>query len=165
MPRIREELARLVRIPSVSAEGYDPAHVRAPPVGVKVVIEGEEEIGSDHLDEFLASYGSELRADALVLADSSNWRIGVPALTTSLRGIVDCVVEVRTLEHAVHSGMYGGPVADALTSLARLLSTLHDDRGNVAVAGLTPANPKDLELSEADYRTDVGVLEGVHLIG
>src|SRR5439155_3068332 len=101
----------------------------------------------------------------LVLADSSNWRIGVPGLTTSLRGIVDCVVEVRTLDHAVHSGMYGGPVPDALTALARMLATLHDDNGNVAVRGLTPAPPKDLPLSETDYRAEAGVLEGVELIG
>ena len=74
----------------------------------------------------------------IVLADSTNWRVGVPALTTSLRGGVNVVVEVRTLQHAVHNGVYGGPVPDALTALARLLATLHDENGDVAVAGLSP---------------------------
>ena len=84
------------------------AHAGRPPVGVKVLFEGEEEIGSLHLAEFLADHGAALAADAIVIADSGNWRIGEPALTTSLRGLVDCVVEVRTLRVAVHSGSFGG---------------------------------------------------------
>ncbi|HJP66906.1 MAG TPA: dipeptidase [Actinomycetota bacterium] len=136
-----------------------------PPVGVKVFIEGEEETGSEHLLEFLRRFEDELRADAIVLADSSNWRIGQPALTTSLRGLVDCVVEVRTLDHAVHSGMYGGPVADALTSLARLLATLHDQRGRVAVPGLRSEDADPLDLTEEEFRRYAGVRRGVQLIG
>ena len=70
----------------------------------------------------------------IVVADSSNWKVGVPALTTSLRGLVDGTIEVKVLDHAVHSGMFGGPVLDAPTLLARLIATLHDADGNVAVA-------------------------------
>ena len=106
-------------------------------VGVTVIVEGEEEIGSPTLPQFLDQYRERLAADVIVLADSTNWRVGVPALTTSLRGGVNVVVEVRTLQHAVHNGVYGGPVPDALTVLSRLIATLHDEHGDVAVAGLS----------------------------
>jgi cysteinylglycine-S-conjugate dipeptidase len=141
------------------------AHNQSPPVGVTVLIEGEEETGSEHLEEFLSRYGDELTADAIVLADSGNWRIGEPALTTSLRGLVDLVVEVRTLDHAVHSGMYGGPFPDALTALCRLLATLHDARGVVAVGGRTTKAGQPLDLSEDELRAQAGALDGVALIG
>lgn len=141
-----------------------------PPIGVKVIIEGEEEIGSPTLEAFLDKHRDLLAADVIVIADSSNWAIGQPALTTSLRGFADCTVEVRTLDHEVHSGMYGGAVPDALTALCRLIATLHDAAGNVAVEGLhsTPASDLDytnLEYSDALFRADAGVLDGVELIG
>src|SRR3954454_12286312 len=106
------------------------------PVTVRLFIEGEEEVGSDTLVELLGKYQERLKADVIVIADSGNWDIGVPALTTSLRGLVRLDIEVRTLTHAVHSGMWGGLVPDALMTLARVLATLHDDQGNVAVDGL-----------------------------
>jgi acetylornithine deacetylase/succinyl-diaminopimelate desuccinylase-like protein len=262
MPWVREDLERLVRIPSISADGYDPAEVRRsaeatsdilersglevrllevagahpavlgsasgpadaptvllyahhdvqptgpvelwssppfepterdgrlfgrgtaddkagvmahaaalrawdgkPPVGVTVLLEGEEEIGSEHLPEFLARYGDLFRADAVVLADSTNWRLGQPSISTSLRGLVDCEVEVRTLDHAVHSGMYGGPIPDALTALARLLATLHDDQGSVAIEGLATGPSDPLDLTEEELRRYAGVRPGVRLIG
>src|SRR5919202_4934184 len=117
------------------------AHGDDLPVGVTVLVEGEEEIGSPTLEAFLAAHRERLRADVIVIADSANWDVGIPALTTSLRGLIDCVVEVRVLDHGVHSGMWGGAVPDALTALARLLATLHDENGDVAVDGLlsTPA--------------------------
>ena len=141
------------------------AHGGQPPVGVTVLVEGEEEIGSPTISAFLARYIDRLRADVVVLADSANWRVDVPALTTSLRGGVNVTVEVRALRHGVHSGMYGGPVPDALTALCRLLATLHDENGDVAVAGLIggPAGPVDL--AEAELRADSGLLDGVALIG
>jgi acetylornithine deacetylase/succinyl-diaminopimelate desuccinylase-like protein len=101
----------------------------------------------------------------VVLADSANWTPDVPALTTSLRGGVNVTVEVRTLRHGVHSGMYGGPVPDALTALCRLLATLHDDRGDVAVAGLAAATADMPGLAEEGLRAEAGVLDGVRLIG
>nr|MBA3251335.1 M20/M25/M40 family metallo-hydrolase [Geodermatophilaceae bacterium] len=112
------------------------AYGDALPVGVVVLVEGEEEIGSPTLARFLETHRDRLAADVVVLADSSNWTVDVPALTTSLRGGAHVDVEVRTLDHAVHSGMYGGAAPDALTALCRLLATLHDDLGNVAVEGL-----------------------------
>jgi acetylornithine deacetylase/succinyl-diaminopimelate desuccinylase-like protein len=137
----------------------------APPVGVTVFVEGEEEIGSPTLGAFLAQYADLLRADVIVLADSVNWAVGTPALTTSLRGLVDCVVEVETLHHGVHSGMYGGAAPDALTALCRLLATLHDDKGDVAVDGLHAGPADPLDLTEERLRAEAGILDGVELIG
>jgi acetylornithine deacetylase/succinyl-diaminopimelate desuccinylase-like protein len=134
-------------------------------VGVTILVEGEEEIGSPTLDRLLAQHGDRLAADVIVLADSTNWRIGVPALTTSLRGGFGVTVEVRTLRHAVHNGVYGGPVPDALTALARLLATLHDENGDVAVAGLRSEPADALDLTEEQLRADAGMLDGVRLLG
>ncbi len=136
-----------------------------PPVGVTVFVEGEEESSSEHLGAFLTNYGDLLKADAVILADSGNWRTGEPALTISLRGIVACSVEVRTLDHAVHSGEYGGAIPDALTTLCRTLAALHDDRGNVAVSGLASGPADPLDLTEDELRDWAGVRPGVTLIG
>ena len=94
-----------------------------------------------------------------------NWTIDTPALTTSLRGGVDCFVELRVLDHAVHSGIFGGPVVDALTSLCRLLGTLHDENGDVAVAGLVHDEASGLDYPESRFRAEAGVLDGVELSG
>ena len=134
-------------------------------VGVTVFVEGEEEIGSPTFTAFLDRYRERLAADVIVVADSGNWRIGEPALTSSLRGLVDGTIEVRTLDHAVHSGMYGGAVLDATTAAVRLLDTLWDADGAVAVAGLVATEADDLGCTEADLRADAGVLDGVRLIG
>jgi cysteinylglycine-S-conjugate dipeptidase len=141
------------------------AHGDDLPVGVTVLVEGEEEIGSPTLTEFLGAYQDKLPADAVVFADAANWTTDVPALTTSLRGGTSVTVEVRTLHHGVHSGIYGGPVPDALTTLCRLLATLHDDRGDVAVPGLVRGTADPLDLTEAQLRADAGLLDGVQLIG
>ena len=141
------------------------AHGGRPPVGVTVFVEGEEEWGSPNLGKFLAKYGDLLKADAVVLADSGNWRTGEPGITISLRGIVACDIEVRTLDHAVHSGEFGGPVPDALTVLAKTLATLHDDRGNVPVKGIATGKADPLDLTEEELRKQVGMRPGVKLIG
>ncbi|MDI3331057.1 MAG: dipeptidase [Micrococcus sp.] len=134
-------------------------------IGVTFFIEGEEEAGSPTFRAFLDKHRDKLAADVIVVADSGNWKVGVPALTTSLRGLVDGVIGVRVLDHAVHSGMYGGPVLDAPTLLARLVATLHDEQGNVAVAGLDQRHHATIEYPEADYRADASVLESVRLAG
>ncbi|KNC17807.1 hypothetical protein AC792_13230 [Arthrobacter sp. RIT-PI-e] len=134
-------------------------------VGVTLFVEGEEEAGSPTFRSFLETYREDLAADVIVVADSSNWKVGVPALTTSLRGLVDGTIEVQVLDHAVHSGMFGGPVLDAPTLLARLIATLHDDAGDVAIAGLRSGDDASVEYEEQDYRTDASVLDGVRLAG
>ena len=135
------------------------------PVGVVLFIEGEEEFGSDSLERLLKEHRDEIASDVIVIADSGNWDIGVPALTTSLRGIVNCFVEVRTLSHAVHSGMFGGVAPDALTALARLLATLHDDAGDVAVEGLVGRTGATVDYQEERLRTEAGLVDGVSFIG
>jgi acetylornithine deacetylase/succinyl-diaminopimelate desuccinylase-like protein len=141
------------------------AHDGRAPVGVKVFVEGEEEIGSPFLSRFLERYRDDLSADVIVLCDSANWRVGQPAITTSLRGLVDCVVEVRTLDHGVHSGFLGGVFPDALTVLARVLAALHDDGGRVAIPGLVEGDAEPLDLTEEELREQVSAVPGLHALG
>ena len=136
-----------------------------PPVGVTVFVEGDEEIGSLSLARLLEEHQAELAADVFVITDSCNWAIGEPAFTTTLRGVAGCTVQVRTLDHALHSGVYGGVVPDALTALCRMLATLHDDEGNVAVAGLATASAPALEYPPERLREESGILDGVDWIG
>src|SRR4051794_33175698 len=135
------------------------------PVNVVMFVEGEEEVGSGSLPALLKQHLDELRADVIVIADSGNWDIGIPALTTSLRGLVRLDVEVRTLGHAVHSGMWGGLVPDSLMTLSRLIATLHDDQGNVAVEGLYAGPAADVDYPEARLRAESGALASVQWIG
>jgi acetylornithine deacetylase/succinyl-diaminopimelate desuccinylase-like protein len=135
------------------------------PVHVVMFVEGEEEVGSDSLPALLKQHLDELRADVIVIADSGNWDIGVPALTTSLRGLVRLDVEVRTLTHAVHSGMWGGAVPDAVTAMMRLLATLHDDNGDVAVEGLHAGPAADVDYPVDRARAEAGMVDGVEFIG
>ncbi|MDP9694989.1 UNVERIFIED_ORG: acetylornithine deacetylase/succinyl-diaminopimelate desuccinylase-like protein [Arthrobacter globiformis] len=134
-------------------------------LGVTLFFEGEEEAGSPTFRTFLEAHRELLRADVIVVADSSNWKVGVPALTTSLRGLVDGTIEVQVLDHAVHSGMFGGAVLDAPTLLSRLIATLHDDQGSVAIEGLVSRDETGVDLTEEEYRADASVLDGVQLAG
>ena len=135
------------------------------PVTVKLFVEGEEEMGSDHLAEILDKYADDLAADVIVIGDSGNWRTGEPALTTSLRGVVSIAIEVRTLAAALHSGEFGGVFPDALMSLARLLATLHDDEGNVAVPGLVSNEVDGLDMGEDELRSLMKPVAGLEMIG
>lgn len=136
-----------------------------PPVGLKMLIEGEEEIGSLHLSDFLDAHAGALAADVIVIGDSGNWRAGQPALTTSLRGLVDCTVTVSVVKSELHSGQFGGAVPDALTVLARLIATLHHDDGRVAIEGLVENEADPLDLTEDELRSQAGMIDGVELIG
>ena len=134
-------------------------------IGLSVFIEGEEEAGSPTFRNFLEENIDVLAADVIIVADSSNWTTTTPAITTTLRGLVSQVIEVSTLDHALHSGMYGGAVPDAMTAMIKLLSTLHDSDGNVNVAGLKSSKAAPLEYSDESLANDAGLLPGVKQIG
>jgi len=136
-----------------------------PPVGVTLFVEGEEESGSPTLTTLLAAHRDALSCDVIVIADAANPAVDVPALTTSLRGLVDVTVEVAMLERPVHSGIYGGAVGDALTALCRTLASLHDEHGAVAVPGLAQGRSQAPDLDETVFRSDAGLLDGVELLG
>jgi cysteinylglycine-S-conjugate dipeptidase len=135
------------------------------PVTVRFFIEGEEEVSSETLPDLLRQYGDRLAADVIVIADAGNWDIGVPSLTTSLRGLIRVDVEVRTLTHAVHSGMWGGLVPDAIMALTRLLSTLWADDGSPAVEGLASAPAAEVDYPEERLRAESGAAPGTSWIG
>lgn len=111
----------------------------SPPVNLTVVIEGEEEINSPHFTSFLTEHRAELAADCLVIADLGNVDVGIPSLTTSLRGLVAVEVELRALKAPLHSGMWGGVVPDPVMALCRLLSSLNDAEGRIALPGFYDA--------------------------
>lgn len=134
-------------------------------LGLTIFIEGEEEAGSPTFRAFLDKYKAELEADVIVVADSGNWTVDIPALTTSLRGLVSQVIEVATLDHALHSGMYGGAVPDATMAMIRLLASLHDEQGNVAVSGLKQSKAQELPYTQEQLRQDAGMLPKTAEIG
>src|SRR5262249_11791170 len=136
-----------------------------PPVGIKLLIEGYEEIGSGALPRYPAENPDMFRADALVIADMGSVSPGLPTLTTALRGTANVFVEVRTLESGKHSGQYGGAAPDALLALLRALASLHDEHGDVGVAGLRRNEWPGREQSEEQFRELGTVLEGMPLIG
>lgn len=144
------------------------------PVNVKVVIEGEEEVGSTHLSEFLRTYRARLDADVLILTDTTNFDCGVPALTVALRGMAGVGIEVRALTKTVHSGMWGGPVPDPVMALAKILATLVDDEGRIAIKGMREmvrplsaheqASMSALPYDEADFRAQSGMVPGAKIL-
>jgi acetylornithine deacetylase/succinyl-diaminopimelate desuccinylase-like protein len=135
-----------------------------PPVGIKVLIEGEEEKGSN-LDTIIAANPELVRCDAFVINDGGNMKAGELELTAALRGIAACDVTVRTLKGMAHSGSYGGAAPDALMALIRILDNLLDEHGDVAIPGLTRFEWEGGGIPEDDYRAAAGVLPGVELIG
>jgi acetylornithine deacetylase/succinyl-diaminopimelate desuccinylase-like protein len=136
------------------------------PVTVKVIVEGEEETGRGTFEQAVRADPARFAADVIVVADSGNWKVGEPTLTTSLRGLCVVDVEVRTLAGGpVHSGLFGGPVPDALIALARLIATLHDEAGDVAVDGLLRLPWDGRPVDEAELRTSANVADGVAMTG
>jgi acetylornithine deacetylase/succinyl-diaminopimelate desuccinylase-like protein len=134
-------------------------------VGVKLLVEGAEEVGAGALEDLVRVRPALVAADAMVIADVGNVALGEPTLTTSLRGMVELTVSVATLAGPVHSGAYGGAAPDALVALVRMLATLHDDAGDVAVVGLDSRPYDGAPWAEASFRRAAGVLDGVALPG
>jgi acetylornithine deacetylase/succinyl-diaminopimelate desuccinylase-like protein len=145
------------------------------PCNVKLIIEGEEEIGSGHLQAFLDRFGAEFRADVMVLADAGNWGVGQPALTYALRGLTEVTVRVRALHAPQHSGMFGGVVPDPVQGLAKMLATLLDGDGRIAVPALTddvqgPSAAqreamRRLPFDPEAYARIAGMVPGVRFVG
>jgi acetylornithine deacetylase/succinyl-diaminopimelate desuccinylase-like protein len=145
------------------------------PLNLKIVVEGEEEIGSEHLAQFIGRFRSKLDADAMILTDTGNVDTGVPSVTVALRGLVTVEVEVRALQQSVHSGMWGGPIPDPALGLSKILATLVADDGSIAIPGLydrvRPLSDEQrraiaaLPVSPEEFRKQAKVLPGVHLLG
>ena len=134
-------------------------------LGLSIFIEGEEEAGSPSFANFLEDHKDQLEGDVIVVADSGNWSTTVPAITTTLRGLASIEFEVRTLDHAVHSGMYGGAVPDAMLALVKILGSMWDENGSVTISGLFSAHNSNLDYSEAQLRADSGLLPSTSTIG
>lgn len=134
-------------------------------LGVNLFIEGEEEAGSASFAAFLSENAEALRADVIVVADSGNWDATTPALTVSLRGNARFTLKVKTLDHASHSGMFGGAVPDAMLATVKMLSTLWDEDGAVAVEGVAVRDAETPDYTEATLRSEAGLPDGVSPIG
>jgi acetylornithine deacetylase/succinyl-diaminopimelate desuccinylase-like protein len=134
-------------------------------LGLALFIEGEEEFGSRSFANFLTENKDALAADAIVVADSNNWDEVTPAITVGLRGNVTFRLTVRTLEHASHSGMFGGAVPDAMLATIKLLGTFWDEVGSVAIDGLTSYSGETPAYSEDQLRAETGLLEGGSPLG
>lgn len=136
-----------------------------PPVGIKICIEGYEEIGSGALTSYPVTDPERFAADVLVIGDMGSITPGVPTLTTGLRGMGNVTIEVRTLQSGKHSGQYGGAAPDALLAVLQAIATLHDEHGDVAVAGLRRNEWPGTDQPEEDFRALGTVLDGMPLVG
>ncbi|HEV8087344.1 MAG TPA: M20/M25/M40 family metallo-hydrolase [Actinomycetota bacterium] len=136
----------------------------SPPCTIKVIFEGMEETNSN-LEAFVEAHPELFACDLFVVCDMGNLEVGEPTLTTTLRGDVACIVTVKTLEHPLHSGVFGGPVPDAMMALAQLLATLHDENGDVAVKGVSSFEWDGMDFSEQDLRAGADMLDGAEVVG
>ncbi|HVO53796.1 MAG TPA: dipeptidase [Solirubrobacterales bacterium] len=135
-------------------------------VGVKLIAEGSEEQGTGGLEALIEEDPALLAAEAIVVCDTGNFELGLPTLTTSLRGVANLVLTVTTLRGPLHSGVFGGPAPDALGALIQMLAGLRDEEGDVTVAALPEPLPwQGLDYPPERFRRDAGVLEGVQLTG
>ena len=149
----------IVHLGSLSLLGKDLG------ANVVVYIEGEEEIGSPSFTHFLETYRDQLEADVIIVTDSDNWKPGEPAVTTSLRGNCAFTVDLTVADHAVHSGMFGGPMIDAPTCAALLIASLYDQDGNIVVEGLGGDDHAEVDWPEDEFRAASGMLDQVRLAG
>ncbi len=163
-----------VIVPTSAVASYLQAG-EALPINLKIMIEGEEEIGSEHLMRFLDKYKDMLAADAIIITDTGNFETGLPSITTALRGLVAVDVEVRALKQSLHSGMWGGPVPDPVMGLARILASLTNPDGTIAIPGILdqvkPLTAKERESIASlpgdveTFRSQAGLLKGVEVLG
>jgi acetylornithine deacetylase/succinyl-diaminopimelate desuccinylase-like protein len=136
------------------------------PVTVKIVGEGSEEQGTGGLEAFVPTHADLLRADAILVCDAGNFAVGVPAVTSTLRGLANVVVTVDTMAGPMHSGMFGGAAPDALAALIHMLSTLRDAEGNTTITGLDATQTwPGADYPPDQFRADASVLDGVRLLG
>jgi len=136
------------------------------PVGIKLIAEGSEEQGTGGLEAFVPSHADLLHADSILVADCGNFAVGVPTLTTALRGLANVTVTVNTLGTPMHSGMFGGPAPDALLALISMLATLRDPHGDTTIRGLDVTGTwPGVEYPAEQFRADAHVLDGVDLLG
>ena len=145
------------------------------PLNVKCIFEGEEEIGSMNLDKLLAKYTKKLAADHIIIADTDNFDIGIPGITTQLRGLVDIEIELKALSQPAHSGSWGGPLPDPIQELAKLLAKLTDSKGNIAIPGIygdvrkltasERSQLKKLPFNQKRFREHTHMLKGTKFAG
>lgn len=136
------------------------------PVNLKLIVEGSEEQGTGGLESYVEQHPDLLKADAILVCDTGNAAVGVPTVTTTLRGLANVVVTVSALRSEMHSGMFGGAAPDALAALVRMLCSLRDEKGNTTIHGL-PSNQKwsGVDYPAEQFRADANVLDGVELLG
>ncbi|MGZ8565616.1 MAG: M20/M25/M40 family metallo-hydrolase [Actinomycetota bacterium] len=132
---------------------------------VKILIEGEEECSTTHLPQLVRGHADLLRAEIAVIADGGNYRTGLPTLETSVRGATSVEVRVDVLPIAQHSGSFGGPLPDAVTALSRMIASLHDDDGNITLAGLHAFDWPGAQVSEDEFREESRVFPEIRLLG
>ncbi len=150
----------------LALKGLGVATGTPPPVNLKIVVEGSEEQGTGGLDQFVEANPELFAADAMLILDSGNFELGLPTLTTSLRGIVNLNVSVETMAGPQHSGVYGGASPDALGALIGMLASLTDANGNTTIDGLDSAQTwAGVEYASENFAADAGVLAGVDLAG
>ena len=133
---------------------------------LKLIVEGSEEQGTGGLEAFVPPNADLLRADVILVCDTGNAAVDVPAVTVSLRGIANVVVTVEALSSEMHSGMFGGAAPDALAALIHMLAGLRDAKGNTTIAGLDNHQTwQGVAYDPAQFRADANVLDGVELLG
>jgi len=135
------------------------------PCAVKLLVEGEEECSTEHLPELVRGHRDLLRCDVAVIGDGGNYRTGVPTIGTSIRGATHLTVRVDVLPIAQHSGVFGGPVPDAVMALSRMVASLHDDAGELAIDGLHSFRWPGTQVAEDEFREESGVFPEIELLG